>query len=386
MSKSFEFIAKTFHGLEEVLAKELKNTSAKDIQIQNRAVRFKGSLKTMYEANYLCRTALRILKPLHTFKVTDAESLYKGVREINWFEHLTIHDTFVIDSLVFSKAFNHSKFPALKAKDAISDQFREKYNLRPSVDTTNPTIRINLHIANETGTISLDSSGETLNKRNYRKETGPAPLNEALAAGMIYLTEWNQEDIFIDPMCGSGTILIEAAMIALNIPAGIKRKFWAFQNWNDYNPRIWREVKETAEDKRNKKADLLFSGIDKDKKVVELARRNVRNIGLSEYIHIDYNELEYLEAPEDKGVMVTNPPYGERIKPEEIERLYKQIGDKLKNEFAGYEAWILSGNKNAMKNLGLKPMKKHKLFNGALECKYNQYKIYEGSKKNTKKE
>ena len=381
-----ELLAKTLYGLEEVLAKELQNLGAEKIAILKRAVSFTGDKKLLYQANLHLRTALKILMPIHSFKINATPDLYKGVQKINWSKYMNVDDTLTVDPVVNSQIFNHSGFVALKTKDAIVDQFRQKFNQRPSVDTQHPKLRINVHISNNKCTISIDSSGESLNKRGYRSRGSIAPMNEVLAAGMILLTEWNRTGLFIDPMCGSGTILIEAAMLAYNIAPGIIRKEFAFEHWQDFDSSLWQKVLEEAKQQQISphKSNCKIIGGDSSRRAIDIAKENILNSTLNKVISIKSIAFEKHLPDASKGIIVTNPPYGERLKTDNINAFYKTIGDNLKQNFKGFEAWILSSNKEAIKKIGLRPSKKTILFNGALECKLLKYDLYAGSKKKIK--
>ena len=377
--KHNQLLAKTLFGLEQVLADELKAIGAEDIEILKRAVSFTGDKEIMYRSNYCCRTALRILKPIAKFSVNSAEELYNNVKRINWPQYLDLNGTFAIDETVGSSVFSHTKFVALKAKDAIADRFRMKFGKRPSVDVRNPDLRINIHIYKEDCTVSIDSSGDPLYKRGYRILTDKAPINEILAAGMILLSGWEKDCNFIDPMCGSGTILIEAAMYANNIPPGVFRSF-GFEKWNDFDKKLWEKI---VEDESSKQCDFNFEivGSDRSYKAVEIARQNLKEANLQNHITLFHNSIEKQSPPKAKGIMITNPPYGERMEVNDQIELYKKIGDSLKKNYAGYSAWLISSDFNALKNIGLRPSRKIALFNGQLECKYLRFDIYEGSKK-----
>jgi len=377
--QNFEMIAKTFYGLEDVLAAELKEIGAKSIIKHNRAVSFIGNIETMYKANYNVRTALRILKPIIECKVQSQKALYKNVKKFDWKNIFLLKDTFAIDTVVKSRYFKHSKFVALKVKDAIVDQFRDEFGERPSVDVDNPTIRINVHIFEDTCTISLDSSGDSLHKRGYRVSKTTAPLNEALAAGMILLSDWDQDSEFIDGMCGSGTIPIEAAWIALNIPPGYLRNHYGFMNWKDFDTVLWEKIKAEVEIKD--KLDFKIIASDKSPEAIEAAARNIKNAKCLKHIILEKKYFDEQESTSGFGTIIMNPPYGERLKEENLIEFYSEIGDTLKRNFTGFDAWILSASKSAMKRIGLRTSKRLTLFNGALECKYHKYELYRGTKK-----
>ncbi|MFI5220941.1 MAG: class I SAM-dependent RNA methyltransferase [Bacteroidia bacterium] len=375
----FNMVAKTQFGLEEILAGELEALGATNLETHNRAVSFSGDKAVMYKANLYSRTALKILVPLEKFKAKNDKDLYEEVRRINWDKYLDVNDTFAIDGILKSEYFNHSQYIALKTKDAIADWFREKFDMRPSVDVINPTLRLNLHINQDDCTLSLDSSNESLHRRGYRGESTIAPLNEVTAAGLILLTGWNGKGNFVDPMCGSGTILIEAAMIAKNIPANYLRKQFGFETWKDFDSKLWKHIKEEA--KANiRKSEAVFTGSDSVFKVIDIARANIARANLSDDIKVSNIRFEEMKPPVDGGIMVMNPPYGERLEVEEINAFYKMIGDKLKKDYKGYDAWIFSSNKEALKKIGLQASKKFMLFNGPLECKFHRYSIYEGTR------
>ncbi|MBI9036996.1 MAG: methyltransferase [Bacteroidales bacterium] len=374
-----QLLAKTLFGLEQVLADELKAIGADDIELLKRAVSFTGDKEIMYRANYCCRTALRVLKPIAKFKVNSADELYNNVKRINWPQYLDLNGTFAIDETVGSSVFLHTKFVALKAKDAIADRFRMKFGKRPSVDVKNPDLRINIHIYKDDCTISIDSSGDPLYKRGYRILTDKAPINEILAAGMVLLSGWEKDCNFIDPMCGSGTILIEAAMIANNISPGIFRHF-GFEKWNDFDKKLWKKI---TEDETSKQCDFKFEivGSDRSYKAIEIARQNLKAANLQNHIILFHNSIEKQTPPKAKGIMITNPPYGERMEVNDQIELYKKIGDSLKKNYAGYSAWLISSDFNALKYIGLRPSRRIALYNGQLECRYLRFDIYEGSKK-----
>lgn len=374
----FEMIAKTFKGLEEVLAAELVALGANNVQLQRRAVSFTGDNAVMYKANLHLRTASRVLKPIATFKAENPDEVYENVKKLNWEKFMTVNTTFAIDSTVFSDEFRHSKFVAYRVKDAIADFFMEKYGKRPSVRLDNPALTINIHIAQKHCTLSLDSSGESLHKRGYRASQGEAPLNEALAAGMILMTGWRGESDFMDPMCGSGTLLIEAALIALNIPPGIFRSSFGFEKWNDFDEELFQTL--YNDDSGEKEFKHKIYGSDISIRAIKAAEQNVQSAGLSKYIKLQALPMQQLDAVEGKSVMVCNPPYGERIVPADIFDLYAAMGTFLKHKFTGNTAWIISSHEDALKKIGLKPSKKIELLNGALDCLYCKFDIFAGKR------
>ncbi|MEY4903649.1 MAG: hypothetical protein RLZZ292_1464, partial [Bacteroidota bacterium] len=375
------FVATTLEGLEELLATELRNIGASEVNVVTRGVEFKGDKRILYRANLELRTAIRVLVPIASFRVRHESGLYGKVKQINWEEYMTVKDTLAINSSVHSSYFTHSQYVALKAKDAIVDQFREKYDFRPNVDTYAPKLRVNIHIHEDQCTVLLDSSNESLHKRGYRSESFEAPLNEVLAAGMVLLSGWDCKGNFMDPMCGSGTLVTEAAMIAYNVPPMLKRTNFGFMHWKDYDATLWEDVLETA--KKNIKTEFPYKiiGSDKDYQAVRIAMRNIEEAGFTDKIEIERRRLEIAYPPEGAGTVIINPPYDERLEIEDINGLYKLIGDRFKTAFKNHSAWILSGNEEAMKNVGLKTSKRLTLNNGGIECKFWKYDLYEGSKK-----
>ncbi len=371
-------IAKTFKGLEEVLAKELIEIGANDVQIQRRAVSFSGNKEMLYKANLHLRTASRVLLPIASFKASNADEVYEKVKEMNWEKYMTVETSFAIDSTVFSDDFTHSKFVAYRVKDAIADYFSEKYKKRPNVSVSNPQLMINIHIAQKQCTVSLDSSGESLHKRGYRAVQNEAPINEALAAGMILLSGWQGDTDFFDPMCGSGTLLIEAALIALNIPPGIFRGSFAFEKWNDFDDEIFQRL--YNDDSNEREFTHKIYGSDISIQAIKLAEQNVKSAGLSKYIELQVMPVQKVDSPSSNCIMITNPPYGERLASNDIIGLYGALGTFLKHKFTGQSAWVISSHEEALKRIGLKPSKKYDLLNGSLECLYCQYEIFEGKR------
>jgi len=375
-----QYLAKTLHGLEEVLANELRAIGAKDIKILKRAVSFSGNKKLMYRANLELRTAIRILVPFHSFRVRHESALYNKIRAIDWSQYMGVNDTLAIDAVTHSKYFNHSKYAALKTKDAIVDQFRDKLGKRPNVNIYTPTLRLNVHINEDQCTLSLDSSGESLHKRGYRTETLEAPINEVLAAGMVQLSGWKKDCNFIDPMCGSGTILFEALLYARNIPPQYRRDYFCFKKWKNFDENLWNEVlKEAKENQTDFNYKVL--GFDKDFQAIRVTERNMEQADLMGQIELKRKKFESLQPPEEKGVLIMNPPYDERIQEKNINDLYEMIGDRFKKAFTGYDAWIISSNMEAIKHIGLRASRRISLYNGALDCKFLKFEIYAGSKK-----
>jgi len=380
MEDNFKMIAKTFFGFEEILAKELHILGAQDVEQGVRMVSFKGDKGFMYKANLSLRTALKILKPIYHFRAYNEQSLYKGIMGVDWSKYLNAGQSFVIDVTLHSDHFNHSQFVALKAKDAIVDQFRDRYGKRPSIDKDHPDVRINLHIHSDQCSVALDTSGDSLHHRGYRTATNIAPINEVLAAGMLLLSGWDGQGDFLDPMCGSGTILAEAAMIACNIPANINRKEFGFEKWNDWDNDLFDTIVDSLM-KKTKEFHYTIKGYDKAPSAVNKAKDNIINANLDEYVTVE--QLNFFETEkETRGPlhMVFNPPYGERLDID-MERFYREIGDTLKQSYPGTNAWFITANLEALKYVGLKPSRKIKLFNGKLEVRLVKYEMYEGSKR-----
>jgi putative N6-adenine-specific DNA methylase len=375
-----KFVAKTLYGLEEVLAREISSFGAADVQIANRAVLFKGDKQLLYKVNYCARTALSVLMPVAEFRIRSKEDLYKGGSGIQWNEYMGPDDTFSIAPVVNSPYFDHSGYAGLILKDAVADYFRKSTGKRPSVDSENPGIHINLHISNDLATISLDSSVVPLFKRGYRQEQVAAPLNEVLAAGILLISGWNTSTTLTDPMCGSGTIPIEAALIACRIPPGRFRKFYGFQRWKDFDEELFVKVKEDCH-KLIVPSPVKIYGSDISVSAVAQTRTNITRAGLDDVISIEVSDFKDLESSDKAGFIFMNPPYGLRLQTEELETLYSMIGSTLKHKFAGSTAWLITSSKELLKHIGLKPKVKYMLFNGALECTLLKYELYQGTKK-----
>lgn len=374
-------IAKTQLGLEEVLADELKALGAQEVAIHNRAVGFVGDLGFMYKANLNLRTAIRVLKPIHKLTVRRDIELYEKAKLVEWDKYIDVNNTIAVNAAVNSDFFNHSHYVALKVKDAIVDYFRDKTRgKRPNVDTKNPDVRINVHISNDKCTIALDSSGDSLHKRGYRHATNEAPISEVLAAGLILLSDWDRESDFLDPMCGSGTIAIEAAMIACNIPPALHRKRFCFMNWKDFDADLWDKIKEAS---MNKVKDFpgKIIGCDRSFASVRKAEINVKDAMLEDIVEI--HRSNFVRKPylfEGVGTVLFNPPYGERLE-EDMSELYGEIGDTFKKNYAGCSAWLITSDMEAVKAIGLRHTRRIKLFNGQIECRFLKYEMYEGTKK-----
>ena len=374
-------IAKTFAGVEDILCEELEAIGATNLRKLTRAVEFEGDLTVMYKANLYCRTALRILKPYKTFEAADEEMLYKEIQNIDWSEHFSLQQTFAINTTLYLSNLTHSQYVSQKAKDAIVDQFRASTNDRPSVDIENADFRIHLHIYDNNCTLSFDSSGESLHKRGYRDLTNLAPLNEAMAAALILLSGWDKKVAFADFMCGSGTLLIEAAMIARNIvPNKLKARF-GFQSWKEYDESLWKKIYQEAVDAEIPSGDVKIFGSDIDGEVLEKAWQNIENAGLANDIRLKEIPFQTFIPPAEEGLLISNPPYGMRLEPDDIMELYKTIGDTMKQNMKGWTCWIFTGNLEVAKFIGLRPTRKIHLFNGPIECRYLKFDIYSGTKK-----
>ncbi len=373
-------LAKTFAGLEDVLFDELNEIGANDLEKVVRGVKFTGTNETLYKANFCCRTALRVLKVLSQFEVMDANDLYNNVLLIDWTAIFDIKQSFAVNSTVNSDAFNNSMFVSLKTKDAIVDQFREKFKKRPSINTENPEIRINVHVTGNNVTLSLDSSGESLHKRGYRVGQNEASMSEVLAAGILKLAGWKGQSDLYDPMCGSGTLPVEAALIARNIPPGMFRSNFAFENWKDFDEDLFDNI---YNEDYEKDFDYKIYASDIVPFNIRLTNEHIKNAGVKKNIETQVADFAQLK-PNGKGLMVMNPPYGERMKERAVEPLYEMIGDQLKHSFIGFKAYVFSASQDGFRKLSLKPSERIKLFNGALECELRCYEVYEGSKKASK--
>lgn len=375
----FELIAKTFQGLEEVLAKELVALGANNVQLGRRMVSFTGDKELMYKANFHLRTAIRILKPIMHFKAADADEVYNVIKSMEWERYLDSKSTFSVDSVVYSDVFRHSKFVAYRVKDAIADYFNEKYGERPSVRLNNPDLIFHIHIAGEDCTLAFDSSGESLHRRGYRVETGAAPINEVLAAGMIMLTGWNGECDFIDPMCGSGTLPIEAALIARNIAPGVFRQGYAFEKWKDFDSELFKSIYD--DDSGEREFNHKIYGYDVDGRMVACARRNVKSAMMGDIIEIECRDIKDFVEPTERAIMVVNPPYGERLVLENLLQVYKELGSRLKHSFQGNEAWVISSSYDCFDQIGLKASARIPLYNGDLDCEFRKYELFQGKYK-----
>jgi putative N6-adenine-specific DNA methylase len=381
--KNMRFIAKTLYGLENLLARELSDLGAVEISVANRAVLFNGDMSLLYKVNYMSRTALSVLMPVKEFRIKSADDLYRKCMQIEWDNYMEVDNTFSVSPVVQSPIFNHTGYAGLKLKDAVADYFRNINGRRPSVNPTNPDILINLHISNEIVTVSLDSTVIPLFKRGYRQEQAAAPLNEVLAAGMLLLSDWNAKSDLTDPMCGSGTIPVEAGMIACNIPSGKFRQFFGFQKWKNYNSDLFNKVRENG-DAAICQSPVKISASDISEQAVNQSILNIKKAGLDNLISIEVKDFRDLRPSTEDGFVIINPPYGERLSPDDTDALYNMIGSSLKHNFPGHTAWIISSNKESLKHIGLKPKEKHILYNGALECLFLKYELYSGSRKTEK--
>lgn len=384
MVKNFKMVAKTLFGMEELLAQELRQLGASSIELGTRNVSFEGDTGFMYKANLCCRTAIKILKPITAFNIFTEEDLYKKVYEMPWENYMDVKGSLAVNATVFSDVFTHSQYIALKTKDAIVDRFRDREGVRPDVDLDHPTLRINVHIDRNICTISLDSSGESLHKRGYKVESTLAPINEVLAAGILMLSGWQGQCDFLDPMCGSGTMLTEAAMIACNIPPNLNREEFGFETWPDFDVDLYEKIEEAALKKVRDFPHKIY-GFDSDPVAVHKSKENIKSANLQEFIEVRQQDFFESEKQGEKSLyMVFNPPYDERISVNDIQEFYSSIGNTLKRGYPGTQAWMITSNMEALKFVGLRPSRKIKLFNGKLESKLVRYEMYEGSRKASK--
>lgn len=374
--EEFELIAKTFQGLEEVLAQELTELGANNVQIGRRMVSFTGDKRMMYRANFCLRTAVRVLKPIVHFKARTADEVYAVVRGLDWSKYLDVHTSFAVDSVIYSDDFRHSKFVAYKVKDAIVDYFREEQGERPSIRVTNPDLKLNIHISEDDCTLSLDSSGESLHLRGYRVATVEAPINEVLAAGLIKLTGWRADCDFIDPFCGSGTFLVEAALMARNIYPGVFRKRFGFEKWKDFDGEMLDEI--FNDDSQERDFPYRIYGYDINFRAVEAAQANVKSAGVSAFVEVKQQDVRNFSKPPRRALMVTNPPYGARLTSPDLLALYHDFGLRLKKEFAGNEAWVISSKEELFEHLGLRASFKIQVLNSSIDCDFRKYLLFEG--------
>jgi putative N6-adenine-specific DNA methylase len=381
MENNYKMVAKTLFGFEDLLVRELTQLGAMHIEKGIRHVSFVGDKGFMYKANLGLRTAIKILKPIKTFKVVSEQDLYDKVKNISWEDYLKSSGSLAIDATVHSNIFTHSKYIALKSKDAIVDRFREQSGERPNIDLRFPDLKINIHIDKQLCTVSLDSSGESLHRRGYKVATNIAPINEVLAAGLVLLSGFDGQCDFMDPMCGSGTVLIEAAMIACNIPPNLLRKEFAFERWNDWDVDLFETIEESLL-KKTREYHHKMIGYDKSPSAVRKAQDNVKNAHLEEFITIKHEDFFKTQKGGDKHLhMVFNPPYGERLESLDVEAFYGDIGNTLKRNYPGTNAWFITSNLEGLKFVGLRPSRKIKVFNAKLEARLVKYEMYEGSRK-----
>jgi putative N6-adenine-specific DNA methylase len=382
MDKKLVITVKTLFGLEECLVDELKELGYEKTEILNRAVQLNGSWEDVYRLNFHLRLAISVLVQVDQFYIQTADDLYKKSKNVAWESFFDVDKTFAVKGAVFSTIFNHTSYPYLVVKDAIVDRFRDKTNERPNVNAGNPQVLFDVYIKEKQVTLSLNTSGLPLYQRGYRQQTGEAPINEVLAAGLIRLSGWDKKSTFIDPMCGSGTIAIEAALMAADIPAMIEREHYAFKNFKSYDEELWQGIYQSAS-RRPKKLDFDIFASDSDAAVLQKAKRNASNAPVGKMIKFQIRDFSEVEKPEDNGVLIVNPPYGERMG-DEITELYESLGDFFKQKMTGFDCWIITSNFDAVKFVGLKPSKKHTVFNGKLECTFRKYSIFEGSLKEKK--
>lgn len=380
MVEKFEIIAKTFEGLENILAEELKTIGAEDIKIGSKSVSYIGDKEMLYKSNFRLRTAIRILKPIYTFNARTVDEFYGQAKKFDWTSVMELNHKFAVDSVIDSDHFVHSRYVALKLKDAIADQFRDKYGKRPFIDPKNPQIQFHVCVKDDVCTIMMDSSGEPLHRRGYRESQEGSPINEVLAAGLILLSGWDGSIDFIDPMCGSGTLLIEAALIAYGIPPGIFRQSFGFENWLDFDDNLLQSI--YNDDSMERDFNHKIIGSDISRRAIEAAMQNIKSAGLQKKIDVQVGSIfDFVPQTNDGGVVITNPPYGERLSKEQIEAFYIQLSDCFKQKYAGFDVWLISSNMDALKSFGLRPSQKFVLMNGAVEYKFNQFSMFSGAPK-----
>ncbi len=380
--QQLNLVSKTLAGLEDILAGELTQLGAENIRIGKRAVEFTGSLELLYKVNLWSRTAINVMQNISNFDVNEQQDLYDGLRQIEWELYFDHSKTIAINAVIFNTVFDNSHFVSLRSKDAIADYFNEKYGVRPNIDTSDPDFKISIHLSRNKCKVSLDSSGQPLFKRNYRKYAGNAPINEVLAAGLIKLAGWNSKTPLIDPMCGSGTIPIEAALMAQNILPGYYRNHFGFQNWKNFDSGIFDNLKKEAASLKLSSPNAIIEGYDIDGSIIGTARKNIMRAGLLGTINLKRNDFFTYNPQIKNGILIINPPYGKRIRNDNIKDFYNKIGDTLKNKYKGYSAWIISQDDYPLKYIGLKPSKKIPVYNGPIECNFVKYNVFEGSLKN----
>ena len=379
-----QIVAKTFYGFEDLLVNELKDLGAKNIVKGNRIVKYEGNKELLYNSNVWLRTAISVLMPIQTFKFSDERDFKNKLSYIKFSTYFSVGKTFAVKGAVNSRAFNHSQYPLLLVKDAIADHFRDSFGKRPDVDKLRPNVVFDVHIDQNECTVSLNSSGAPLFQRGYRKSVGEAPLNEIVAAGLIMMSNWDMKSDLLDPFCGSGTIAIEAALMANKIPALIERKNYSFKHWKDYDVNLWESIQEKLPRKPDSDLSLSIIGSDTDTEMIKAARDNSRMLPIHNVLSFEAKDFKDQKAPSESGILITNPPYGERLELEEVEPFYKAIGDFFKHNMPGYDCWLISSNFDGLKSIELKPSKKIRVYNGDLECEFRQYKIFAGSMKDFK--
>jgi len=377
----FPLLAKTSFGFEDLMVRELEELGAKNIQKAVRAVHFEGDQELMYKVNLWSRVALRVLKPLGSFPAANEQELYEGIKKFNWHQYMEPDETLAVDAVVNKSVLTHSLYVAQKTKDGIVDQFRNRTGIRPNIDLRNPALRIHIHLAGDIASVSLDSSGESLHKRGYRKMQGDAPLNETLASGMVLLSNWDAQSPLLDIMCGSATILIEAGWIARNIAPGLLRPQFGFERWKDFDEDIWEGLRNEAIRMQKPALSFRLTGLERERQVFEAAQENVKLAGLSNDIDLHCMSFQDYSPPVLPSMIITNPPYGLRITTEDLFELYTDLGSVFKKKYPGVSAWVLTANKEASHKIGLRPSRKIPLFNGAIECRFMKFDMYAGTKK-----
>jgi putative N6-adenine-specific DNA methylase len=370
---------KTIYGLEEVLAEELIELGYQKPNVLNRAVQIQGTLRDVYFLNLHVRCAISVLVEIEKFRIRSEDDLYKKASRIDWTKYFSVEKTFAVKGAVFSDLFNNTQYPLLLVKDAIVETFRDKVGDRPDVNIKTPQVVFDVYINKEHVTVSLNTSGAPLFQRGYRQEVGIAPLNEVVAAGLLRTSGWDMKSTLIDPFCGSGTILIEAALMAAGLPPQIERNHFAFKNFSNFDAQIWESILDDVPT-RVTSLPCRIIGSDIESEMVTKARRNLRGLSIGRFVETNVNGFDENEKPDETGIMISNPPYGERMG-DEIDELYAEVGDWMKTKMSGFNCWLLSSNFSAFKHVGLRPDKKVKVYNGDLECSFRRYSIYEGSKK-----
>lgn len=371
------YFATVARGLEEIAAKELEKLGAVDIHSDFTGVHFRGNQALLYKINLWSRIIFRVLMPIADVKSYNAEQLYQNVYNFNWEDYLQIDDTFAIICTGSNKNLNHTHFTALQIKNAIVDRQRKQTGKRSNIDTENPNILINAHIEDTRCTLSLDSSGESLHRRGYRPAMGIAPLKETLASALLELAEWQPSLPFLDPLCGSGTLPIEAALKGLNIAPGLYRKKFGFQRWKDFDAELWEELLTEAKTSQLSQLPAPIFGSDRDFDILQQARINTKYCHLEKHIQLIQKDLFQIEAPANNGIIICNPPYGKRLgEVEELGEFYKLLGDVFKQRFKGWTAYVLTGNKELAKRIGLKASRRIPVHNGSIPCTLLKYELY----------